>query len=115
MTLDGGDFIGKDTLVKQKESDTTHSLRYFSTEQNIRLKDGLEIYATDSDEVIGRVNNSAWSWGLEKTIGNASIFAKHRDADNGRVSVSGEFFDLTLRRKSLIDLPRRNQVPAPID
>ena len=86
----------------------------FSIEENTQLGDGSEIYAADSDEVIGRVNNSAWSWGLQKTIGNASLTSNYRDAEFGRATADGHSIELRFSRKPLIDLPQRNQVPAPI-
>ena len=115
VNLDGEDFIGKEALVEQKRNGTKHLLRYFSMDQYMILEDGAAIYAPQSDEVIGRVNNSAWSWGLQQTIGNASIFSEHKDSEGGRVMVDGEFSNLAFHRKPLIELPRRNQVPAPID
>jgi len=114
VDLDGADFIGKAALVEQKKNGLRHVLRYSSTAQNVQLEDGMDILASDSDEVIGRVNNSAWSWGLEKTIGNASVLAAHKDVEAARVLVNGEFVEMSFSREPLIDLPRRNQVPAPI-
>lgn len=114
VNLDGEDFIGKDALVEQQQNGTQHVLRYFSIEENTQLGDGSEIYAADSDEVIGRVNNSAWSWGLQKTIGNASLTSNYRDAEFGRATADGHSIELRFSRKPLIDLPQRNQVPAPI-
>jgi glycine cleavage system aminomethyltransferase T len=115
VNLDGEDFIGKEALVEQKRNGTKHLLRYFSMDQDMILEDGAAIYAPQSDEVIGSVNNSAWSWGLQKKIGNASIFSEHKDNEDGRVLVGGKFSNLAFHRKPLIELPRRNQVPAPID
>ncbi|MGI9222736.1 MAG: aminomethyltransferase family protein [Woeseiaceae bacterium] len=108
------DFIGRDALLKQKQSGLTHSLRYFSTDLNVQLEDGAEILANDNDEVIGRVNNSMWSWGLEKTIGNASLHGASSEKGDGRVLVKGESIGIRFHYKPLIDLERRNQVPAPI-
>ena len=115
VNLDGEDFIGKQALVEQKRNGTKHLLRYFSMDQYMILEDGAAIYAPQSDEVIGRVNNSAWSWGLQQTIGNASIFSAYKDNEYGRVLVNENYSKLAFHRKPLIELPRRNQVPAPID
>lgn len=114
VDLDSGDFVGKDALVEQAENGAKHVLRYFSAGAKIELDDGAEIYAAESDDVIGRVTNSAWSWGLDKTIGNASVLVAHCETENARVSVGGEFVGIAFSRKPLIDLPRRNEVPAPI-
>ena len=113
VDLEGADFIGKDALVEQKQSGTKHSLRYFSIEQNIQFEDGTDILAVGSDEVIGRVNNSIWSWGLQKTIGNASIKSEYQDQERGRVFVADGIAELQLDSKPLLRLQRHNQVPAP--
>ena len=115
VNLDGEDFIGKEALVEQKRNGTKHLLRYFSMNQYMVLEDGAAIYAPQSDEVIGRINNSAWSWGLQQTIGNTSIFSEYKDYEDGRVLVNEKYSKLAFHRKPLIELPRRNQVPAPID
>ncbi len=115
VDLNGGDFIGKDALVEQNKNGPAYSLRYFSINEDTRPVDGAEIYAIDNDLVIGSVNCSSWSWGLQKIIGNASIRSEYRDQKHGRVSVNNEFVDLSLDPKPLLDLQRRNQVPAPID
>jgi aminomethyltransferase len=114
VNLDGEDFVGKEALVEQQQNGTAHSLRYLSIKKNVRLEDGTEILAPDGDDIIGRVNNSAWSWGLQKTIGNASVFSRYKDVSNGRVVVDGEPVEIQFSRKPLIDLPQRNQVPAPV-
>ena len=115
VDLKGDDFIGKDALVEQSNNGSAYSLRYFSLSGDSRPHDGSEIFASHSDEVIGSVNCSGWSWGLQKTIGNASIKSGFSDQKRGRVSVDGDFVELSIDPKPLVDLQRRNQVPAPID
>ena len=113
VELEGDDFVGKGALLEEQASGSQHSLRYFSTETNVELQDGTEILAADTNQVIGRVNNSAWSWGLQQMIGNASIKSEHSDLKSARVSVDGEFLVLSLSRKPFLKLQRRDQVPAP--
>lgn len=114
VNLDAEDFVGRSALLEQKQNGTQHTLRYLSSDAKVRLEDRSSIYAADGDEVIGQINNSAWSWGLGKTIGNASILIEHRDDEVGRVLLGNESVRLTFGRKPLVDLPQRNQVPAPI-
>jgi len=115
VDLNGSDFVGKDALIEQNKNGAAYSLRYFSVDGDAQPPDGTEIYATDSDDVIGSVNCSNWSWGLQQTIGNASIKSEYRDQERGRVSIDGRTAELRLNRKPLLELQRRNQVPAPTD
>ena len=73
----------------------------------------MDIFAED-DTVIGRINNSMWSWGLEKTIGNASLLSPHGGLSSGHVVIDGKTVAIEIHRKPLVELKRRNQVPAPI-
>ncbi len=114
VDLNGDDFVGKDALAEQMKSGPAYSLRYFSINNEMELPNGTEVYAVGGDEVIGSVNSSSWSWGLQKTIGNASIKYENRDEERGRVSIEGKILDLRLCSRALVELPRRNQVPAPI-
>ena len=115
VDLNGSDFVGKDALIEQNKNGPAFSLRYFSLDENMKLQDGTKIYAVDSDNAIGSINCSSWSWGLQQTIGNASIKSEYSDQECGRVSIDEEFVDLRLHRKPLLELQRRNQVPAPTD
>jgi len=114
VDLDGPDFVGKDALRKLKENGPANLLRYLSTPQDIRLESGADILAGDSDEIIGRVNTAKWSWGLEQTIGNASVLAEYADSKSACVVVGGKSVSIELHRKPLIELQRHDQVPAPI-
>ena len=115
VDLNNDDFIGKDALVEQNKNGPAYSLRYFSIDNDKQLPDGTQIYAGDSDVVIGSANCSSWSWGIQKTIGNASLRSEFNDQKHGRVSVDGEFVELSIGPRPLLDLQRRNQVPAPIN
>ena len=115
VDLNGSDFVGKNALIEQNKNRPAYSLRCFSLDENMKLQDGTKIYAVDSDNAIGSINCSSWSWGLQQMIGNASIASEYSDQECGRVSIDGRFADLSLNRKPLLELQRRNQVPAPTD
>lgn len=115
VDLNGEDFIGKEALVEQHKNGSRYALRYLSIDDDRQLPDGTEIFAIDSDDVIGSVNCSSWSWGLQKMIGNASIKSGFGDSKRGRISLDGDFVELELSSEPLLDLPRRNQVPAPVN
>ena len=89
-------------------------LRSFALDRNLQPDDGTKIY-TGHDPAIGLVNCSAWSWGLKKMIGNASIESGYRDREYGWIPIDGKRRKARLGRGPLITLQRRNQVPAPVD
>jgi aminomethyltransferase len=117
VDLDAADFIGRDALLKQKKNGHRYSLRSFEIDKNSQPDDAAEIYAgVDGRDVsIGTVNCLSWSWGLKKTIGNASIKSEHAELEAAWVILNGERCELKLSPGPLINLERRNQVPAPVD
>ena len=117
VNLDSADFVGRDALLKQKKGGYRFTLRCFEIDKNSQPDDGAEIYTSvDGQDVsIGTVNCSSWSWGLEKMIGNASIKSEHAEQEDAWVLLNGERCELKLSQGPLINLERRNQVPAPVD
>jgi len=117
VNLDAADFIGRDALLEQRKNGHRYSLRSFEIDKDSQPDDSAEIYAgVDGQDVsIGTVNCSSWSWGLEKMIGNASIKSEHVELEDAWVILNGQRCELTLSQGPLINLERRNQVPAPID
>ncbi len=66
------------------------------------------------DVIVGTVNCSSWSWGLDKMIGNASIKSEHADLEQSWATFDGKRLELNLSCGPLITLERRSQVPAPL-
>jgi aminomethyltransferase len=117
VNLDAHSFVGRDALAKQNNIGHRHVLRSFVTEVNCEPDDGAELFDRPDrhSESIGKIACSNWSWGMNKTIGNASIRSAYAKAENAWVSVAGEIIEVTLSRGPLVSLERRNQFPAPIN
>ena len=77
------------------------------------LKDDAILYKfTDDDTLVGSVNCSGWSWGMNRTIGNASIKSEHAALEHAWIELGGKRLQVLLSRGPLITLERRNRVPA---
>jgi len=59
------------------------------------------------------MTSSSWSWGLQKTLGNASIDRKYQELESVWVSREEQWTEITLGKSPLLTLSYRNQVPAP--
>jgi aminomethyltransferase len=115
VNLDAVPFVGRDALALQKKNGHRFTLRSFVIDKDCNPDDGAELFdSVDAqNESIGKVACSNWSWGMNKTIGNASINAEHANVKEAWVVAAGEYVKLTLSRGPLVTLERRNQVPAP--
>lgn len=117
VNLDAADFVGRDALLQQKKNGHRYTLRSFEIDENVQPDDGIDIYrnADEQKNSIGIINCSSWSWGMSKTIGNASVRTEHANLEDAWILLDGKHFSVKLSRGPLIALQRRNQVPAPID
>jgi len=117
VNLDATPFVGRDALAIQKQNGHRYRLRSFVTDKRCEPDDGAELFGSPGthNESIGKIACSNWSWGMHKTIGNASIKSAHAEVENAWVSIDGKFVKLSLSRGPLVSLPRRNQFPAPIN
>jgi len=120
VELDGPEYVGRDALRQQKADGPANVLRNLSTTRNVTIADGTGIVSSTGDEatgeatIIGRVNTALWSWGLNKTIGNASILADHKDLKSAAIEINGERIAIKLGQGPLLNLGHRNRVPAKI-
>jgi aminomethyltransferase len=116
VDLDTAEFVGRDALIKKQRSGPKFLLRRFQSLRHIEIEDGEIICSELNGEKIqiGFVACSSWSWGLERTIGNASIQAEFTDVRNAYLMIGGEQVPVDLQQKPLLNLKRRNQVPAPL-
>jgi len=117
VNLDAGDFVGRDALIAQKRSGPRFVLRNISINENVRPDDSAKIFAESGGVTtpIGFVACSTWSRGLAQSIGNASIRSEHRDVVDAWIEIGGKRVSINLGRGPLINLERRNQVPAPLE
>jgi aminomethyltransferase len=117
VNLDAVPFVGRDALALQKANGHRFTLRSFVMDSKCEPEDGAEIFDRPDagNEPVGRVACSNWSWGMNKTIGNASIRSEYADVSEAWVSSDGEYVKLALSRGPLVSLERRNEFPAPIN
>ena len=115
VDLDGPDFVGREALSALR-TNSRYLIRRISTDATGSLV-GIPLIANVNNQVvtIGSVNGSAWSWGLNTTIGNASVEPAFRDIEACWLDLDGKRFDVQLRRGPHIQLARRDQVPAPLN
>ena len=115
VKLDASPFVGRAALALQKQDGHRFTLRSFVIDELCQPDDGTAIF--DNCDVsrtpAGIVTCSNWSWGMNKTIGNASIKTTYADIEEAWISIRGKPVKLTLSRGPLISLERRNQIPAP--
>jgi aminomethyltransferase len=115
INLDAADFVGRDALAEQKKNGHRYSLRSFSMDEDSQPDDGAELYAGPDDEtIVGIVNCSGWSWGMNKMIGNASIKSEHAALEHAWLRSGETRLKLLLNRGPLVTLERRNRVPATV-
>ena len=115
VDLDAADFVGRDALRRQKEMGHPFTLRSFEIDQSSAPDDGASVYAgADDTESAGIVTCSSWSWGMNKTIGNASIKSEYAELTQAWVEIGGKRVEARLSRGPLLILERRSQVPAPL-
>jgi aminomethyltransferase len=116
VNLDASNFVGREALALQKKNGHRFTLRSFTMDLNCQPEDGAEIFDSIEarNEPIGKLACSSWSWGMNRTIGNASIKSKYADVSEAWVFSAGEYLKLALSRGPLISLERRNEYPAPI-
>lgn len=114
VNLDGAQFVGRDALLRRVKNGHEFTLRSFVIDEDCLPNDGAEIFAVGDDHgtSVGVVTCSNWSWGMNKTIGNASVRSEHADLEKAWVTIDGKRVKMTLSRGPLISLERRNQVPA---
>jgi len=115
--LDAVNFVGRDALIEQKQRGSHFVLRNFTKTDALKPEGGTAIWGSvnEQDIQIGSVNCSSWSWGLDKMIGNASIFRQYMGITDAWIMIGSDRQNLKLSCGPLINLARRNQVPAPIE
>jgi len=116
VNLDAKPFVGRDALALQQKEGHRFSLRSFVLDSSCTPEDGSELFDSFDarNEPIGAIACSNWSWGMNRTIGNASIKSEFADINEAWICSAGEYVKLALSRGPLISLERRNEFPAPI-
>lgn len=117
VNVDATEFVGRDALLLQKENGYRFTLRSFTIDSRCQPEDGTEIFgSTESGkESIGKIACSHWSWGMNQTIGNASVKSEYAEVGEAWALSGGEFVKIVLSNGPLVSLERRNEYPAPIN
>ena len=118
VDLEGGNFVGKAALQREQKNGQKWFKRTIKADVDLDLEDGGQLYANIGDEevCIGMVTSSAWSWGLGKFIGNASVSSKYRNLGEAILfGANGEKYYVTLGSEPHLELVRRNEIPAKIE
>ena len=117
VNLEAFDFPGRDSLREQKNHGFRFTFRTFSIDEQYVLGERAELFDGPDQESapVGLVTCSSWSWGLSRTIGNASIRSEHADLKTAWVSVGERRVQISLEHGALLALDRRNAVPASIE
>ncbi len=117
VDLDAAPFVGRDALAEQKRNGIPNTLRSFEVDATEVPEDGACLFdsaAADAVQV-GIATCSNWSWGRDAVIGNASMKSEHADRERAWVEINGGLHEVKLSRGPLINLDRRNQVPASVE
>ena len=114
VNLDAEEFVGRDALLEQQDKGCPFTLRSFQIDERNPPEDGSKLYLSDSDDAasVGIVNCSSWSWGMDRTIGNASIKSEHSVLEEAWLTLAEKRIAVKLSRGPLIKLERRNRIPA---
>ena len=115
VDLKKNDFVGKKSLLSHEANGSRFVLRQFELDRHLHLADGSPIYDVSGEIEIGSINCSAWSWGLQKTIGNISLKEKYQDAVSAVVVILHDSHPVILRRGPFLNPPQRNAIPAPLN
>jgi len=117
VNLDASEFVGRYALQEEKNNGSRFTLRSVAIDQKCSPVDGCSIFdaADPEGDPIGIVTCSSWSWGMQQLIGNASIKTERAGTKNASLVVDGERIPVLLSQGPLVDFPRRNQVPAPLE
>ena len=107
-------FRGREALARQISDGTNYLLRSFCIDENRQPADRTPV-VSDDGTVIGQVTCAFWSWGLGCTIGHASIGREHAALESAWVDIDGARVPVSLVEPPLINLARRNLVPAPLE
>lgn len=116
VDLNATDFVGKQALVREKKEGGKFVKRCFTLDAKIQLEDGSEIFSNIEGQpvAIGSINCSSWSWGMQQTIGNASIKREFMSTEQAETTLVDKAYTLALRRGPLLKLDRQQQTPAKI-
>ncbi len=107
-------FAGKGALLKHKASGPRYQMKGFRISQDCALDEGQALYANvaGSSVKIGKLPSLAWHEKEQQWIGFASLEVQHAATSEASVIVDGKNIPCHLCSLPMINLKRRNAVPA---
>jgi aminomethyltransferase len=111
------DFIGKAALLKEKERGPRFKTTGVAIDQECDVADGMKVYTVIDGKVLqaGTCPSVAWSYGLNRWLGIASIQSDFFRSDlSYHMQIGGEQIACRLVKLPFVKYDRYRQVPAPV-
>jgi aminomethyltransferase len=111
------DFIGKAALLKEKERGPRFKTTGVTIDQECDVEDGMKVYTVIDGKVLqaGTCPSVAWSYGLNRWLGIASIQSDFFRSDlSYHMQIGGEQIACRLVKLPFVKYDRYRQVPAPL-
>jgi len=111
------DFIGKAALLKEKERGPRFKTGGLTIDQECDISDGMKIYTVIDGKVLqaGTCTSVAWSYGLNRWLGIASIQSDFFRSDLAyHIQIGGEQIAGRLMKLPFVKYARYRQIPAPV-
>ena len=111
------DFIGKAALLKEKERGPRFKTTGLTIDQECDLAEGMELYTVIDGKVLqaGTCPSVAWSYGLNRWLGIASIHSDFFRSDiTYHMQIGGEQIACRLVKLPFVKYDRYRRVPAPV-
>jgi aminomethyltransferase len=111
------DFIGKAALLKEKERGPRFKTIGVTIDQECDLAEGMELYTVIDGKVLqaGTCPSVAWSYGLKRWLGIASIQSDFFRSDlTYHMQIEGEQIACRLVKLPFVKYDRYRRVPAPV-
>jgi len=111
------DFIGKAALLKEKERGPRFKTIGVTIDQECDVAEGMKLYIVIDGKVLqaGTCPSVAWSYGLNRWLGIASIQSDFFRSDlTYHIQIEGEQIACRLVKLPFVKYDRYRQVPAPV-
>jgi len=111
------DFIGKAAMLKEKENGPRFKTIGLTIDQECDIQEGIELYAVIDGKVlqVGTLPSVAWSYGMNRWLGIASIKSNLLKNDlTYHGQMGGEQIVCNLTELPFVKYDRYRQVPAPV-
>ena len=110
------DFIGKDALIRERESSPRFRMKGFIIDDKCTLEDGTELFAEidGKEHQVGTLPSVSWSYTDGHWLGLSSLNIDYADLTDPYVLIAGRKIQCAISDIPFINLERRSLVPAPM-